>query len=63
MPRYAIIETDAGMTIVEIQPGVSLEDTALKYGGVVVDPGPYQSYDEACDAMMGLKFEEEDDDY
>jgi len=30
---------------------------------VVVDPGPYQSYDEACDAMMGLKFEEEDDDY
>jgi len=42
---------------------VFLWNTALKYGGVVVDPGPYQSYDEACDAMMGLKFEEEDDDY
>jgi len=63
MPRYAIIETDAGMTIIELQPGVSLEDTALKYRGVVVDPGPYESYDEACDAMMGLKFEEDEDEY
>ncbi len=63
MPRYAIIETDAGLTIVEVQPGVSLEDTALRHGGVVVDPGPYESYDEACDAMMGLKFEEDEDDF
>ncbi len=63
MPRYAIIETEAGLTIVEVQPGVSLEDTALRYGGVVVDPGPYESYDEACDAMMGLKFEEDENDF
>lgn len=63
MPRYAIIETEAGLTIVEVPSGISLEDTALRYGGVVIDPGPYESYDEACDAMMGLKFEEDEDDF
>jgi hypothetical protein len=55
MTRYAIIETDEGMTVTELPPGAMAEDTATEHGGVVVDPGPYATFEDAYDAMLALQ--------
>ena len=62
MPDYAIIETDDGLTVMELDPAMPPEETAVTHAGVVVDPGPYHEYEEACDAMMLLKDDDEEED-
>jgi hypothetical protein len=62
MPSYAIIEVEDGLTVVEMEPGTTPEEAAVRHGGVVVDPGPYPSHEEAYDAIVALEFEEEADD-
>jgi hypothetical protein len=62
MTSFAIIELDDGLTVVEVQPGEKPEDVAVREGGVLVDPGPYPSYDEAYDAMLELEGEDEDEE-
>jgi hypothetical protein len=47
-------------TIVQVAAGQSPEDAALSEGGTLVDPGPYDSYEEANDALD--QFEELEDD-
>jgi hypothetical protein len=59
---YAIIETDEGLTVAEIQPGTTPEVAAERQGGVVVDAGPYPDYEDACEAMYALAIEEEEED-
>lgn len=61
MPMYCIIETEDGSTIVEHPPEGTAADVALQLGGTVVDPGPYESYQEACDALEALQIELNDD--
>lgn len=61
MLLYEIIETDAGMTVVELEEGLTPEDEAVRRGGVVVDPGPYVSYGEAYDALMAIGEEDEEE--
>lgn len=61
MVGFAIIELDDGMTVVEIEPGQTAEDAAASCGGFLVDPGPYPSYDDACDALLALADDEEDE--
>ncbi len=60
MPCYAIIETYEGWTVMEVRPGTSPEETALKSGGLVVDPGPFESYQDACEAMLALQDDDEE---
>jgi len=60
MAQYAIIEVDAGLTVVEVDPTASPDDEALRLGGLLVDPGPYDSYDDACDAMLSLQDESDE---
>jgi hypothetical protein len=62
MNRFAIIEIDAGMTVIELPQDSTVEQEALRHGGVVIDPGPYDSYEDAIDAMQSLKFDDEDDE-
>lgn len=62
MPHFTILETDDGLTVAELSPGVSPSEVAVKYAGVVVDPGPYTSYDEAYDAILAILYEEAEDD-
>ena len=62
MMLYEIIETDEGMTVAEMTPGASAEETATRRRGVVVDPGPYRSFDDAYDAMLALKDKDDDED-
>ena len=59
---YAVIETDAGLTVAQYEPGASPEDAAEKQGGIVADPGPYKTFDDAYDAMLAIQEEEEEPD-
>ena len=61
MVGFAIIELEDGLTVVELQRGQSPEDAAASRGGALVDPGPYPSYEEACDALIDLQYEDEED--
>jgi len=60
MLLYEIIETDEGLTIVEMEPGGLAEEAAKRHGGVVIDGGPFKSYDEAYDAILALPEEEDE---
>lgn len=60
MLRYAIIEVDDGLTVVEVGEGQSAEEVAVRYGGVVVDPGPYPTFEEASEALLALPDEDDD---
>jgi hypothetical protein len=62
MANFAIIEVDDGLTVAELDPQATPEESATRQGGVLVDPGPYKSYDDAYDAILALKEEEEDDE-
>lgn len=59
MVTFAIAEVDDGLTIVQVPPGQGAEDAAIKEGGVLVDPGPYQTYEDANDALEALERENE----
>ena len=62
MVNYALIEVDDGYTVVQFANGESAEEAAIREGGVLVDPGPYMSYEEAYEALDRLEvFDEEDD--
>jgi hypothetical protein len=60
MRQYAIIETDEGMTVTEVRPELPAEDVAAQHGGVVIDAGPFDSYQDAYDALLAL--DDEDDE-
>ena len=62
MALYEVIETDEGLTVVELEPGMPPEETALRHDGIVVDAGPFRSYEDAYDAVLAIKEEEEDDE-
>ena len=59
MVSYAIIELDDGLSVVTVDPGESPENAAAKERGLLVDPGPYATYEDAYDAITNL---EEDED-
>jgi len=61
MSQYCIIETDDGWTIVEHPPGMTAAETAHRHGGVVIDPGPFDSHEDACDALEALQGELDED--
>jgi hypothetical protein len=54
---YFIIETNDGWTIAELRVGRSAEEVALELGGTVLDPGPYDNYEDANDALLSLQEE------
>lgn len=61
MVTYCIVETDDGLTIVEQLAGMTAEDAAEHVGGILIDAGPYHSYDDAFDTLAELDEEEEHD--
>ena len=60
MVSFAIIEVDDGLTVATIQPGQTPEQVASNEHGVLVDPGPYATYEEAYDAMCELEGDDKD---
>ena len=62
MINFAIIELDDGLTVVGLQTGQTADDIAWREGGVLVDAGPYPTYEDACDALAELEGEPEEDE-
>lgn len=62
MLLYEIIETDEGLAVAEVPPGNTPEDVAASRGGLLVDPGPYTTYEDAYDAMLAIQKEDEEDE-
>jgi hypothetical protein len=60
--QYAIIEKDIGLAVAELPAGQSAEQVAEREGAILVDPGPYHSYEEAYDAILAFQEEEDDED-
>ena len=58
---YQVIETDEGLAVAETRPGVAPEEVATARGGILIDPGPYKTFDDAYDAMLVLQEEEEEE--
>ena len=58
---YEIIETDAGLTVAELAPGLTPEEAAEEQHGILIDPGPYPDYDEAFEALMALQSYDDED--
>jgi hypothetical protein len=59
--RFSIIEIEDGLTIVELQPGQTPEDAAVVHGGVLIDGGPYATYEDATDALRNLEAEDDEE--
>ena len=57
---FAIIEVEDGLTVIQVAPGQTPENAALAEGGALIDPGPYDSYEEANEALDQLEREDED---
>jgi hypothetical protein len=57
MVDFVIVEIEDGLTALELQPDESPEAAAVRAGGTLVDPGPYPTYDAACDALDDLQYE------
>lgn len=62
MATYAVIETEKGLNVVEVQSGESASAAALRHGGVVADPNLYRRLQDAYDALVHLAHEEQEDD-
>ncbi|QDV44460.1 hypothetical protein Enr13x_43260 [Stieleria neptunia] len=54
MNGFIIIEVDDGFTIAEIPEGATPESVAMQRGGVLVEGGPYKSFEEASDVLATL---------
>jgi hypothetical protein len=60
MPLFTIIENEDGLTVAEMRPGATPEETATRHRGVLVDAGPFHSFDEAYDAAVAIQLDEDD---
>jgi hypothetical protein len=61
MPLFAIVENEDGLTVAEMAPGATPEETATRHGGMLIDAGPFHSFDEAYDAAVAIQLDEDDD--
>jgi hypothetical protein len=61
MAMFAIVEVDDGYTVAEWGAGETADTAALKLGGILIDAGPYHSYEEAYAAIDALQADDEDD--
>ena len=62
MLQYELIETNEGLTVIEIPTGATAEEAARQQAGLVVDPGPFTSYEDAYEALMALKLDEDEEE-
>jgi hypothetical protein len=60
MTNYVIVEVDEGLTIALVAENSTPKEAAESSGGQLIDPGPYESYEDAYDAMMALEDEGEE---
>lgn len=62
MKRFIVVETEDGLTVVDVPEAETPEDAASTHGGRLADEETYGSYDDAYDAMIAIEQEEADAD-
>lgn len=50
--QYFVVEADDGLTVAEVNGGSTPEAEAERLGGVLVDPTPYATFEDAYDALL-----------
>ncbi|MEZ6097720.1 MAG: hypothetical protein R3E01_01990 [Pirellulaceae bacterium] len=48
------------MTVVPVPADATAEEASSACGGLLVDAGPFDSYEETYDALLGIRDEEEE---
>ena len=61
MQGYFVVEADDGLIVTEVNEGSSPEAEAERVGGVVVDPTPYATFEDAYDALLIIDAESQAD--
>ena len=51
---FAIVESENGMSVMRLEPGISAAEAAARQQAVVIDPGPFKSFEDAQDALTDL---------
>lgn len=62
MNRFAIVEVEDGLTIVALPADRTPEEAAVDAGGILVDPGPYPTFEAAGDALAELAVAAEEEE-
>jgi hypothetical protein len=57
MATYIIIELADGLTPVELPPDQLPDEVAIALGGTLIDEGPFNTLEEATDAIDNLEAE------
>jgi hypothetical protein len=52
MQYYVVVEADDGLMVAEVDAGRTPEAAAERVGGVLVDPTPYATFEDAFDALL-----------
>ena len=60
MSYYIVIETEEGLDVAEVAEGKTAEDAAAAAQGVIIDPGPHKSFEDAREAMLQIPEDEEE---
>ena len=61
MVSFVIIELEDGLTVATVQPEQDPEAVATSEGGVLVDSGPFDTYEQAYDALVELEGDDEEE--
>jgi hypothetical protein len=61
MQCFVVIETDNGLTVATVDENTSAEAEAERSGGVLVDPTPYATFEDAYDALLLIDAESKSD--
>lgn len=57
MQCFVVVETDGGLMVAEVDGGSSPEAQAERLGGVLIDPTPYATFEDAYDALLIIEAE------
>jgi len=60
MNHFIVIENEQGLRVAAVEDGKTAEQVALELGGVLIDSGPYRTFDQAYDAMMQVPDSDKD---
>ncbi|TWU27626.1 hypothetical protein [Bythopirellula polymerisocia] len=52
MSAFVIIDNDDGLVVAKVEEGQTGEQVAVANAGVLIDAGPFSSYEDAFDAMQ-----------
>lgn len=61
MPEFIIVETDRGLAIAQQPVGYDAVETAAANSAVLVDGGPYRSYEDAYDVLLNTPVDAEEE--